>query len=94
MPIHKALQPWNNHLAAYRRSHPSKSLKQCMIEASKTYKKKKQKGSGFPKISAADAAKITREWNASRPSAQDRDAMEQAGINRAKLRGRGSGIIR
>ena len=30
---------WTAHLARYRQAHPKASLKQCMVEASKTYKK-------------------------------------------------------
>ena len=31
---------WIKHLMAYRKAHPKKSLKECMKEAAKTYKKK------------------------------------------------------
>ena len=30
---------WTQHLSAYRASHPSKSMKECMIEASACYRK-------------------------------------------------------
>lgn len=30
--------PWDMHLTSYKASHPSQSLKQCMIAASKTYR--------------------------------------------------------
>ena len=30
---------WQEHLAEYRKKNPGKSLKECMKEASKTYKK-------------------------------------------------------
>ena len=40
MPVPKALKPWFDHLQAYRKSHPKLSLKQAMIGAKKTYKKK------------------------------------------------------
>lgn len=32
--------PWLVHLAAFRKSHPKLSAKECMVEAAKTYKKK------------------------------------------------------
>lgn len=35
----KALQRWHDHLQAFRKAHPGMSLKQCMKEASKSYKK-------------------------------------------------------
>merc|ERR1711959_655077 len=35
------LQPWRNHLNAFRKEHPEMSLKEQMKAASKTYKKKK-----------------------------------------------------
>lgn len=34
---------WKQHLAAYRKKHPSKSMSVCMKEASKTYTKKGQR---------------------------------------------------
>ena len=30
---------WNKHVAAYRKKHPSKSMKECLKAAAKTYKK-------------------------------------------------------
>merc|ERR1712216_497505 len=35
------LQPWRDHLNAFRKEHPEMSLKEQMKAASKTYKKKK-----------------------------------------------------
>ena len=35
--------PWITHLNAYKAQHPGKSLKECMIAASKTYKSTKPK---------------------------------------------------
>lgn len=37
---HKKMSAWNQYLAAYRKKHPNKSMKECMKEAAKTYKKK------------------------------------------------------
>jgi hypothetical protein len=34
------MNDWMKHLAAYRKSHPKLTLKQAMIAAAKTYKKK------------------------------------------------------
>jgi hypothetical protein len=34
---------WTDHLAAYRKKHPGKSLKEAMKEASATYKSKSTK---------------------------------------------------
>lgn len=39
MPVPTKLKPWFLHLQAYRKAHPKLSLKQCMVGASKTYKK-------------------------------------------------------
>jgi len=39
MPVPKALQAWHEHLAAYRKANPGKSLKECMKGAKETYKK-------------------------------------------------------
>jgi hypothetical protein len=33
------LRKWVEHLNSFRKAHPNMSLKQCMIEAKKTYKK-------------------------------------------------------
>lgn len=38
MAVPKALQKWHDHLMAYRKAHPGKSLKECMKEAKKTYR--------------------------------------------------------
>ncbi len=38
------LSEWRSYLMRYQHSHPNLSLKECMIEASKTYKKKKHGG--------------------------------------------------
>lgn len=34
-----SLSAWHSHLKAYREAHPGKSMKECMKEAAKTYKK-------------------------------------------------------
>lgn len=39
MPVPQALRRWFDHLMAYRKAHPGKSLKQCMKEAKATYSK-------------------------------------------------------
>ena len=45
------LAPWRNHLAKYRKAHPDLSLKEAMIAAKATYKKKGTKSSKIkPKI--------------------------------------------
>lgn len=33
------MSAWTEHLNKYRAAHPDKSMRQCMQEASKTYKK-------------------------------------------------------
>jgi hypothetical protein len=37
--INSALDKWRNHLASVRKANPSKSLKECMVLAKKSYKK-------------------------------------------------------
>lgn len=39
MPSTEHLKKWNEHLAAYRKKNPGKSMRVCMQEAAKTYKK-------------------------------------------------------
>ena len=39
------LNKWRDHLADYRSKHPNLSLKQCMVNASKTYRSGKKGGS-------------------------------------------------
>lgn len=39
MAVPEALMKWHKHLQAFRKAHPGMSLKQCMKEASKTYRK-------------------------------------------------------
>ena len=46
------LQPWRDHLNAFRKEHPEMSLKEQMKAASKTYKKK-----GTTKTAAAKKPK-------------------------------------
>jgi len=36
----RAPSAWNKHVAAYRKKHPNKTMKQCLKDAAKTYKKK------------------------------------------------------
>lgn len=38
-PVPKALQKWHDHLKRFQEEHPELTWKQCMKEASKTYKK-------------------------------------------------------
>ena len=40
MPVPQKLKPWFDHLMAYRKAHPKMSLKECMMKAKLTYKKK------------------------------------------------------
>ena len=37
---HRKPSAWNKNVAAYKKKHPNKSMKQCMKDAAKTYKKK------------------------------------------------------
>ena len=39
MPVPKALNAWMAHVQEVRKKYPSKSYKDCLIEAKKTYKK-------------------------------------------------------
>lgn len=39
----KKLNPWMSHLAKVRKANPSLSLKECMVKAKETYKKKTKK---------------------------------------------------
>ena len=63
---------WTQHLAAYRASHPSKSMKECMIEASACYRK-----------SGATASKAVK--SASRPSFSS-PSLEADSLKRVKYR--------
>lgn len=37
------MNPWLVHLKRYMKDHPEKYIEECMVEAKKTYKKKKNK---------------------------------------------------
>ena len=49
------MNSWHEHLMKYKQKHPNLSLKECMKEASKTYKKKggRRKKGGNPLATAA-----------------------------------------
>lgn len=34
------MNKWLEHVAMYRKMHPNKSYKECLMDAKKTYKKK------------------------------------------------------
>ena len=54
---------WQAHLKQYREKHPNKSLKECMIEASQTYKRKQKGGFAVAALPAiVSGAKKVREW--------------------------------
>ena len=58
---------WTQHLSAYRASHPSKSMKECMIEASACYRK-----SGV--VAASNAVKMATKKTSSSKKATYRGA--------------------
>lgn len=66
---------WTRHLAAYKKSHPSKSMKECMIEASACYTSRgaERKREATYRASSADSSALDRASSADL-SASDADS--------------------